>query len=178
MEDSVTSLANRNTLPWIFILAISLSACGGGGDNNAATEIEPIKSTAALEPNKAATISDTNPVKSNATQGQTGSQPITTTITGNTNGDGMTVSLSWRSNPDPVDGYVVYNGPTPEEAVSELTVTPQTTVQYDTVTDLGLNSGDRTCFRLRAYSKGGVSGFSDAVCVDITEPLAVSQLGG
>jgi hypothetical protein len=37
-------------------------------------------------------------------------------------------------------------------------------VQYSTLLDLGFESGERTCFRVKAYNNYGISEYSQAAC--------------
>jgi hypothetical protein len=80
---------------------------------------------------------------------------------------GNKISLSWQPNLDQVDGYIVYGGPTAQEATNRLSTTALTSVKYDINNDLGLSSGDQACFRLRSYRAEYLSAYSEAVCVDI-----------
>jgi len=80
---------------------------------------------------------------------------------------GVMLQLTWKANPGPIDGYIVYNGQSPATASSIVSVTNNTTAQFDAVADLGLNPGDSTCFRLRAYNIDGESDYSKAVCIDV-----------
>lgn len=57
---------------------------------------------------------------------------------------------------------MIFHGPTPESATALLSITLETT--DDPQTDLGLNLGDASCFRIKAYNAEGSSDFSDAVC--------------
>lgn len=85
------------------------------------------------------------------------------------------IRLSWIPNLDPVDGYIVLAGSTPENItpVSALAVTspgfdPQApTVLYEAGADLGLALGDTVCFRLAAYYNGAISDLSAATCAGI-----------
>ena len=173
MEDRILRISQINFLSYISIIAISifLSACGEqstGASNTGASNNASANTT--IESNNIVSSNSRNNNAASAlepSKGQANSQPAISTTTDSASG-GITLSLSWLPNPEPVDGYVIYNGPTPEEAINKLSVTPQTTVQYDSITDLGLRSGDRTCFRLRAYIANDMSDFSQTVCVNIT----------
>ena len=79
----------------------------------------------------------------------------------------VVIALSWQPTPGDIVGYIVHTGPSPETATSVITVTPNTTVQYDAVADLGLDSGEQSCFRIKAYNSDGQSGFSEAVCYTV-----------
>jgi hypothetical protein len=80
-----------------------------------------------------------------------------------------TIILAWQPSPDQVDSYRVHVGPTPETASTLLTVTTDTTVQYDSLRDLGLRFGDQSCFRVKAFNAAtGESNFSDAVCFTLS----------
>lgn len=77
------------------------------------------------------------------------------------------IALSWQPTPGQIDGYLVHTGPSPELATSVISVTSATSVEFDAVTDLGLNPGDQSCFRIKAYNSEGQSGFSEAVCYTV-----------
>lgn len=79
----------------------------------------------------------------------------------------MLIALRWQPTPGDIDGYIVHTGPSPETATAVITVTPDTLVEYDATTDLGLRTGDQSCFRIKAYNADGESGFSDAVCYTV-----------
>jgi hypothetical protein len=79
----------------------------------------------------------------------------------------VVIALRWQATSGQIDGYIVHTGPSPETATTVLTVTPDTTVEYDATTDLGLDVGDQSCFRIKAYNVEGQSGFSDAVCYTV-----------
>lgn len=79
-----------------------------------------------------------------------------------------TLTLSWRPSTGFIDGYMIFHGPTPESATALLAITLETTVHYDPTLDLGLNTGDASCFRIKAYNAEGTSDFSDAVCFTYT----------
>lgn len=81
--------------------------------------------------------------------------------------DDPTLSLAWFSSTSQVIGYIVYFGPTPDTATKIASETPGTSVQYATATDLGLNSGDVVCFRLKAFNLAGLSEFSGAACMQL-----------
>lgn len=79
------------------------------------------------------------------------------------------LNLTWNHNTDPVDYYLLYYGPSENEANQLLAYATDTAASYLAHEDLGLLSGDQICFRLRALSAYGVSDFSAAVCTDITQ---------
>jgi len=87
--------------------------------------------------------------------------------TANADPEPIVIALSWQPTPGQIDGYIIHTGPTPETATSVITVTPTTMVTYDAATDLGLDTGDQSCFRIKAYNSEGQSGFSDAVCYTV-----------
>jgi hypothetical protein len=87
--------------------------------------------------------------------------------TASTDPEPTVIALSWQPTPGEIDGYIVHTGPTPETATAVITVTPTTIVEYDAATDLGLDTGDQSCFRIKAYNADGQSGFSDAVCYTV-----------
>lgn len=79
-----------------------------------------------------------------------------------------TLTLSWRPSTGLIDGYMIFQGPTPESATALLTITLETTIHYDPTLDLGLNVGEASCFRIKAYNAEGTSDFSDAACFTYT----------
>jgi len=81
--------------------------------------------------------------------------------------------LSWRANPEIVDGYRVYYGPTAATTVLELSDlnivrgdidASNPAVDYDAEKDLGLSNGQQACFRVRAYRASAISGYSNEAC--------------
>ena len=74
------------------------------------------------------------------------------------------LTLAWNPNSDSVLGYIVYYGSTPETAVKIASETSTTSVRLMRKIDLGLNPGDRICFRLKAYNNNSLSGYSGAAC--------------
>jgi hypothetical protein len=81
--------------------------------------------------------------------------------------------LSWLANPEVVDGYRVYYGPTAQTTVLELSdlnivrgdiEASSPAVEYDAEKDLGLANGQQACFRVRAYRASAVSGYSNEAC--------------
>lgn len=90
------------------------------------------------------------------------------------------VTLSWKPNPEIVDGYLIYFGGNADvvdtQATKVITVsTPgfdprAPAVRYDSWYDFGLLPGDNVCFKVRAYNADGVSEFSPAVCSIIAIP--------
>lgn len=81
--------------------------------------------------------------------------------------DDQILALAWAPNTDQVIGYIVYFGPTPETALNIASETSVNSVKYGLATDLGLNSGDVACFRLKALNHVGLSEFSGAACMQI-----------
>jgi len=87
------------------------------------------------------------------------------------------VQLKWQANPDPIAGYMVYYGPSGDQAtvqVSDLSAAsagfdPKApSVAYSVRRDLGLQPGNNVCFRLRAYnSQQTLSPWSAAACTTI-----------
>jgi hypothetical protein len=66
--------------------------------------------------------------------------------------------VAWQPAPDPVAGYVIYYGPTPDAAnalLSDLSAGSYNpaapSVSYDPMRDLGVSSGDQVCFRIFPY---------------------------
>jgi hypothetical protein len=89
-----------------------------------------------------------------------------------------TITLMWDPNPesDGVIGYYVYSGDSEAAAtqlISDLSSanpdfdasSPQ--VQYSALLDLGLESGERSCFRVKAYNNYGVSEYSQVACTEV-----------
>lgn len=86
------------------------------------------------------------------------------------------LTLTWDANPQEVLGYYVYFGSSPENAtqfLSDLSVTyadfnaasPQ--VRYSALKDLGVQSGDSVCFRVKAYDTVSESAVSDVACTTV-----------
>jgi hypothetical protein len=89
-----------------------------------------------------------------------------------------TITLMWDPSPQPegVIGYYVYSGKSEAAAtqlITDLSIanpdfdvsSPQ--VQYSALLDLGLESGERSCFRVKAYNNNGVSEYSQVACTDV-----------
>lgn len=86
------------------------------------------------------------------------------------------LTLAWLPNTDPVEGYIVYHGSTPETAenltvempVEALADEQAPSVSFNAGTDLSLRYGDSVCFRLRAYNAADVlSDWSEAACATL-----------
>ena len=86
------------------------------------------------------------------------------------------LTLSWDPNPERVIGYFVYRGSNPgaaTELISDISVTfpdfhsSSPSVQYDVLKDLGIQSGESVCFRIKAYSEVAVSDYSEAACATV-----------
>ena len=99
-------------------------------------------------------------------------------VYGNTKGNVVNdasdnISLSWNANQDSVLGYVVYHGETADTAFQTyVTVNSDSygfdpekpRVVLDPVSELGYQPGDSICFRVRAFSSKGLSGWPTPVC--------------
>jgi len=85
---------------------------------------------------------------------------------------GVVLRLSWVPSIDPVDGYVIYYGFTPEAvdkhfvtlSVAELANPEAPAYSLNAGLHLGLNQGDSICFRLTSYKNTDESAPSEAVC--------------
>lgn len=82
------------------------------------------------------------------------------------------IALSWVPSIDPVSGYVIYYGPTPQTAVNRAVQLPATALEdsespsysFNAGIDLGLSEGESVCFRLTSYKDADESVPSEAVC--------------
>lgn len=80
------------------------------------------------------------------------------------------VSLSWDSNTEIVDGYMIFIGTS--EDTQQMTklqnIEPQVgdrqEVTYNSLSDVGASKGQPLCFRLKAYQGDLISDFSEAAC--------------
>ncbi|KAF0191334.1 MAG: fibronectin type III domain-containing protein [Gammaproteobacteria bacterium] len=92
------------------------------------------------------------------------------------------MKLSWNSNPslDNVVGYSVYYGgdensvsiPLGDIRTDSVGFSPAApSVTYNPETDLGLQAGNRVCFKIRAYNADGFSGWSTPVCSLIAQAI-------
>ncbi len=92
------------------------------------------------------------------------------------------VKLSWTSNPslDNVLGYSVYYGgdensvsiPLGDIRTDSAGFSPAApSVTYTPETDLGLQAGNRVCFKIRAYNADGLSGWSTPACSMIAQAI-------
>lgn len=86
------------------------------------------------------------------------------------------IIISWNQNPNPVIGYKIFHGSSPESAstlLSDILVTsknfiPETpSVTFNAINELNLKVGDSICFSIKAYNMIGMSDFSSAKCVTI-----------
>lgn len=103
------------------------------------------------------------------------SPPISSTPP--TNQIETTLTLLWDPPPagEQVLGYLVYFGNTPENVYQLLSTlydgsdidnkAPQVT--YRSATQLGLRSGDKACFRVKAFNARVESDFSNTACTTI-----------
>lgn len=97
------------------------------------------------------------------------------TVTVIVNGSTAVLQLSWAPNTDPIDGYIIYSGPSAGTASTQLSVIPLTAPGFDpqapavdyNAADLGLSAGQTVCFRLKTYNSAGSSGFSGAACITL-----------
>ncbi|BAU48115.1 hypothetical protein SVA_1553 [Sulfurifustis variabilis] len=134
---------------WVPLLVASMTACSGGSgqDSSAPTGDQPGSPSQVYTP----------PAPGSATD--------------------VVLQLTWQPNSDPVAGYRVYFGTTPEGAtaqLSDLAVANRAlnsqapSVSYNAGNDLGLDPGSQACFRLRAYNSEGVmSDWSQPACATI-----------
>jgi hypothetical protein len=78
-------------------------------------------------------------------------------------------TLSWNSSPEPVQGYQVFKGTTPEaeQMIKVREIAPQAGNQQTlslTYAELGVAQGQQVCFRVKAFTSDKVSSFSEAIC--------------
>jgi hypothetical protein len=94
--------------------------------------------------------------------------------------DNTKLTVTWTPNPESVDGYIVYFGPSASSVTNETTeITAfagsfdpaSPAIEYDSWYDLGLQLGDNVCFKLRAYNADGLSDWSLPACT--TVPLTI-----
>lgn len=90
------------------------------------------------------------------------------------------LTVSWKPNPESVNGYIVYFGPSASAVTNETTDVKafagsfdpaKPAIEYDSWYDLGLRLGDSVCFKLRAYNADGLSDWSLPACT--TVPLTL-----
>lgn len=136
------------------LAGISMTGCSGGSSDGSSTVTPP-----------AATVP----------QPPGGSDPAPNPPTPGAATDTV-VRLQWHPSTESISGYIVYYGSTPEEAIrlavqlsqGEFPDAQAPSVSFNAGRDLGLNHGERVCFRLRAYGAGdAVSDLSDAECSTI-----------
>lgn len=72
--------------------------------------------------------------------------------------------LSWQYNPDQVEGYIIYYGPSKLTANIEIAETSNSSI-YISNSLINIANGDNVCFRLKAYYQNHTSDFSEAFCI-------------
>ncbi len=86
---------------------------------------------------------------------------------------GQKLTLQWAPSPGHVTGYLVFYGPTPSMASTQISDVSLSepgfnaqapSMQFDTWRDLNARPGDNVCFRVRSYGATGLSAWSSAVC--------------
>jgi hypothetical protein len=109
--------------------------------------------------------------------------PVSAAENGNSseaNASNTLLTLTWQPNPESVDGYIVYFGPSEDAVTAETTdikafagsFDPQNpSIQYDSWYDLGLQLGDNVCFKLRAYNADGFSDWSLPACTIVATAI-------
>lgn len=140
------------------LLALLLAGCGGGGGETGSD------STAD------STDSESDDSDS-GTGGDKDADDETDTATGAIN---TVIELSWTHSPDPVDGYIVYRGSTPDAAPTRFVQRVRAgldeqapSIEFNAGTDLGLKQGDRVCFWLSAYVADQESELSESKCTGV-----------
>lgn len=144
--------------PWFFVAfasAILLAGCSGSTEESGGSG-SSVSSAPELPP------------ASNPTPPSDPTAPTPGTATD------TVVALAWQPNMDPIAGYIVYYGPTPDAATTlavQLSLANDPfnglapNVSFNAGRDLGLSYGDSVCFRLRAYNTANMlSGWSPAAC--------------
>ena len=82
------------------------------------------------------------------------------------------LSLIWDTHPQPVDGYQVFKGMTPDvnKMMKVLEVEPENgntqTVTW-TFEELNVARDQQVCFRVKAFNSEVISDFSEAVCTNL-----------
>lgn len=111
--------------------------------------------------------------------GGSGSDPSSVSETGSCmDCTASTLTLRWDPNAvsEGVIGYYVYYGVSDTNAtqlISDISIvdpdfdvaSPQ--ARYSVLQDLGLESGDPACFRIKAYNNYAVSDYSQVVCIEV-----------
>lgn len=82
------------------------------------------------------------------------------------------LSLSWNTNPDPVNGYQVFKGMIPDanqmRKVLEMQAQNGSRQEVSwTVEELDVAQGQQVCFRVKAFNSEGTSDFSEAICTTL-----------
>ncbi len=158
---TTVDMNGSSTLSWS---SIDATSCDAGSAWSGSKPLSGNESVGPLTETSTFTLTCTGP-------GGSTNRPVTVSVEART-----VLHLAWNPNPDAVDGYITYFGPSVSTAstlLSNLAVTspnfdPQApAVEYDAVADLGLSAGDTVCFRLKAYNAYGTSGFSEGVCVTL-----------
>lgn len=183
MAQSIARPPSRRAprLPAI-VLALLLAACGAGGDtanDSAVGPTAPADGPSQPDDSDAGTGGDTAPGDETdppgddpGPGGDPGTDPDDTDPP--TGAIDTLIELSWMHSLDPVEGYIVYRGPT-RDAVptrfverSRAALDPQApSIVFNAGTDLGLQPGDSVCFWLSAYIDDRESELSAPECADI-----------
>lgn len=74
------------------------------------------------------------------------------------------VTVRWKKGSSVVRGYNVYFGSSSKNATQQIADVTTNSATIDAVADLGLNKGDKACFRVKSYSNVAESDYSSAVC--------------
>lgn len=79
------------------------------------------------------------------------------------------ITLSWDSNKEPVDGYIIFVGVMREAGEMTKLKTVEacrgsTQKATYTIDELGIARGRSVCFRVKAYMGDLISDYSEAVC--------------
>lgn len=144
----------RRYTTYIFTAALIMGAgCGGGNgmsSTNAITMLDPVVDLCAE------TSSSNCGIQTNSS-----------------------VSLSWDTPVETVDGYLIYMGSTPEDAempigdfpyASLALIDSALSVTIDLAETAPMVSSESVCFRLRSYNVYGISNYSNTACLSLIPP--------
>jgi hypothetical protein len=196
LKDSEVTLSTTTSNAHQFLLRPLLAACmlalvAGCGNgtlgNNAAVSVDTVvgggsssggpctgTGLAAVDLSGQCRVATTTPGALEAVDGSVTATAAGVSLT-TANAAIAPVNVAWQPAPDPVAGYVIYYGPTPDTAsvlLSDLSTgsydPAAPSASYDPARDLGMSSGGSVCFNIFAYDTArALSSSPQLVCTTV-----------